>query len=103
MATIVVRHDRPPMRRERLDLTAVAHQRLMLMLLLLAAVSALLVIRLAWMGISSGKQGEHNGALAGLPSRADIVDRNGVPLANPQVEGSVMPGPRSRRAGAQAA
>ena len=81
MATIVVRHDRPPMRRERLDLTAVAHQRLMLMLLLLAAVSALLVIRLAWMGISSGKQGEHNGALAGLPSRADIVDRNGVPLA----------------------
>ena len=81
MATIVVRHDRPPVRRERLNLTAVAHQRLMLVLLILIAVSALLVVRLAWIGAVSGAREGQDTGLAGLPPRADIVDRNGVPLA----------------------
>lgn len=81
MATIVVRHERPPIRRERLNLTAVAHQRLMLVLLILIAVSALLVVRLMWIGAVSGARGGQDISVAGLPPRADIVDRNGVPLA----------------------
>ncbi|MDQ4421332.1 penicillin-binding protein 2 [Sphingobium sp. DEHP117] len=81
MATIVVRHDRPPIRRERLNLTAVAHQRLMLVLLILIAVSVILVVRLTWIGAAAGGKGGRDGALAGVPPRADIVDRNGVPLA----------------------
>jgi cell division protein FtsI (penicillin-binding protein 3) len=81
MATIVVRHDRPPVRREKLSLTVIAHQRLMLMLLLIMGICAILVMRFVWMGIASGGRDERNGSLAGLPPRADIVDRNGVPLA----------------------
>lgn len=81
MATIVVRHDRPPVRRERLNLTAVAHQRLMLVLLLMIAISVILVLRLAMMGVLSSGQAGQDGVLAGVPIRADIVDRNGVPLA----------------------
>lgn len=80
MATIVVRHDRLPVRRERLNLTAIAHQRLMIVLLLVMAFCALLALRLVWMGVFSGAHGA-GGAGAGLPPRADIVDRNGVPLA----------------------
>ncbi|MGD9811211.1 MAG: penicillin-binding transpeptidase domain-containing protein, partial [Sphingobium sp.] len=79
MATIVVRHDRLPVNRERLNLTAIAHQRLMLMLLLMIAVSALVISRLLWMGVFTGPQARVD-YTAGLPPRADIVDRNGVPL-----------------------
>ena len=60
MATIVVRHDRPPVRREKLSLTVIAHQRLMLMLLLIMGICAILVMRLVWMGIASGGRDERN-------------------------------------------
>lgn len=81
MATIVVRHDRLPVNRERLNLTATIHQRLMLALLLMIAISLILVLRLTWIGLFSGAEPAENYNLAGLPPRADIVDRNGVPLA----------------------
>lgn len=81
MATIVVRHDRLPVNRERLDLTATAHQRLMLVLLLIFAVSTVLVGRLVWMGLFSDGGVRPGLPLASTPPRADIVDRNGVPLA----------------------
>ncbi|GLT02184.1 peptidoglycan glycosyltransferase [Sphingobium jiangsuense] len=81
MATIVVRHDRLPVNRQRLNLTAIAHQRLMLVLLLIVAVSVVLIGRLAWMGLFADGGGRTGLAGAGLPPRADIVDRNGVPLA----------------------
>ncbi|MGE4429354.1 MAG: peptidoglycan D,D-transpeptidase FtsI family protein [Sphingobium sp.] len=81
MATIVVRHDRLPVNRERLNLTAIAHQRLMIVLLVIIAVSAVLVGRLVWMGAFANSNGHLRDASAGLPPRADIVDRNGVPLA----------------------
>ena len=81
MATIVVRHERPPIRRDRVNLTAVAHQRLMILLLLLIAISSVLVLRLTWMGVFSGGRDNQAGAMGGIPLRADIVDRNGVPLA----------------------
>ncbi|MPT47573.1 MAG: penicillin-binding protein 2 [Sphingobium sp.] len=81
MATIVVRNDRLPVNRERQNLTATAHQRLMMILLVILAVAAVLVLRLAWMGVSSGLQAHTSYGAGGAPPRADIVDRNGVPLA----------------------
>jgi len=81
MATIVVRHDRLPLNRERQNLTAITHQRLMMALLLIGAVALLLIGRLTWIGIATGGKAAANYDLAGLPPRADIVDRNGVALA----------------------
>lgn len=80
MATIVVRHDRLPVHRDRKDLSALAHQRLMMVLLLVMAFSALLILRLSWMGVVAGLR-PGDGAGSGMPPRADVVDRNGVPLA----------------------
>lgn len=80
MATLVVRPDRPRTGTDRIALTAVAHQRLMLLLLLFIAVTGLIAVRLAWMGVFSGSGARSNIASGMLP-RADIVDRNGVPLA----------------------
>lgn len=68
MATIVVRHERPPIRRDRVNLTAVAHQRLMILLLLLIAISSVLVLRLTWMGVFSGGRDNQAGAMGGIPS-----------------------------------
>jgi len=81
MATIVVRYDRAPAQRERLNLTALAHKRLMLGLLLAIAICLIFIGRLTWMGVITGGQGNLDYALAGVPPRADIVDRHGVPLA----------------------
>jgi cell division protein FtsI (penicillin-binding protein 3) len=81
MATIVVRHDRLPVRRERINLTGIAHQRMMILLLLICAIGVVLVGRLAWMGVASAGHGRSDTILAGLPPRSDIVDRNGSPLA----------------------
>lgn len=81
MATIVVRHDRLPVNRDRLNLTALSHQRLMFVMLLIMGVSAVLVLRLTWMGLASGESARLGTIYGDLPPRADIVDRNGVPLA----------------------
>ncbi|TNE43935.1 MAG: penicillin-binding protein 2 [Sphingomonadales bacterium] len=81
MATIVVRHDRLPVNRERLNLTAIAQQRLMFVLLLIVAISLVLIGRLVWMGVFTDGQGRLGYVMAGMPPRADIVDRNGIPLA----------------------
>lgn len=80
MATLVVRPDRPRTGGARLTFTAIAHQRLMLLLVLFVVVTLLIATRLAWMGVFSDAA---RGRVPGLsaPARADIVDRNGVPLA----------------------
>ncbi|MEO8722413.1 MAG: penicillin-binding protein 2 [Sphingobium sp.] len=81
MATIVVRHDRLPIQSQRQNLTAIAHHRLMILLLLILVTGAVLATRLAWMGVVSDAAGRHGIAGSDTPLRADIVDRNGVPLA----------------------
>jgi cell division protein FtsI (penicillin-binding protein 3) len=81
MATIVVRHDRLPIRNNRHNLTAMAHQRLIVLLLLLSVAAVLLVLKLLWMGIMANGGGYGLDVDPNLPARADIVDRNGVPLA----------------------
>src|SRR3546814_14795728 len=44
------------------------------------AITAVLILRLTWVGVFAGN-GRGGDAMGGLPARADIVDRNGVPLA----------------------
>ncbi|MET0248772.1 MAG: penicillin-binding protein 2 [Sphingobium sp.] len=81
MATIIVQPSRPRAAHQRVNLTAVAHNRLMLLLILFMAITTVLVVRLAWVGAFAG---QGRGAYAPgplVPPRADIVDRNGVPLA----------------------
>jgi cell division protein FtsI (penicillin-binding protein 3) len=65
---------------ERVNLVALAHQRLMLLLVLFVAATSLIALRLLWMGVVSGS-GHGGGDASGVLPRADIVDRNGVPLA----------------------
>ena len=65
----------------RHSLVAVAHVRLMILMLLFAAGIALIVVRLAWLAISSTPATTRDAAAALVPLRGDIVDRNGAPLA----------------------
>ncbi|CAH0349529.1 penicillin-binding protein 2 [Sphingobium sp. CECT 9361] len=79
MATLVVRPDRPRTGTDRINLTALAHQRLMLLLVLFIAITGLIALRLMWMGVFSGS-GARSSIASGILPRADIVDRNGEPL-----------------------
>ncbi|MGE4322480.1 MAG: peptidoglycan D,D-transpeptidase FtsI family protein [Sphingobium sp.] len=81
MATIIVEPGTARAGRQRVNRTAIAHNRLMLLLILFLAVILVLVGRLGWIGLfaNDGGRGVTGGAF--LPARADIVDRNGVPLA----------------------
>lgn len=80
MATIVVQ---PGSRvsRQRVSLTAIAHHRLMLLLILFLAITAALILRLAWVGLFAASVRGDGQLSPFLPARADIVDRNGVALA----------------------
>jgi cell division protein FtsI (penicillin-binding protein 3) len=81
MATIIVQPGGARAGRGRVNRTAIAHNRLMLLLLLFMGITTLLVSRLTCVGLfASGARGD-NSVSAFLPARADIVDRNGVPLA----------------------
>lgn len=82
MATVLARPSdpaRPPT--ERFDLIGVAHARLVVLLLIFGLAVAVLAGRMLWMGIFAGA-GQGNGIVSGMvPPRADILDRNGEPLA----------------------
>ena len=81
MATVIARPERIRATNQRFQQTAVAHKRLMLLLILFGVAILLCVLKLTWMGISS--DGGRTGAVGTdlVPARADLVDRNGVPLA----------------------
>ena len=81
MATIIVQPGGARASRQRVSLTQIAHNRLMLLLILFMGITAVVILRLFWVGIfAHGAQGDD--ALSPfVPARADIVDRNGVPLA----------------------
>ena len=64
---------------ERGQLLATQHMRLMILMLLFAAAAALIVLRLALLGILAPD--EAGSPTAGHVARGDIVDRNGQPLA----------------------
>ena len=65
--------------RQRSLLTA--RLRLLFVLLVFTMIAAIALLRLAWLGIVQPAPGETSMADALLPSRGEITDRNGVPLA----------------------
>ncbi|EQB13082.1 peptidoglycan D,D-transpeptidase FtsI family protein [Sphingobium lactosutens] len=81
MATIIVQPGGPRAGRQRVNLTAMAHNRLMLLLILFLAITTILIGRLFWVGIFAHGTGGDGALGPFVPARADIVDRNGVPLA----------------------
>ncbi|MCI4590057.1 penicillin-binding protein 2 [Sphingobium sp. BYY-5] len=81
MATIIVQPGGPRAGRQRVSLTAIAHNRLMLLLILFMAITTILIGRLLWVGIFAHGVGGDGALGPFVPARADIVDRNGVPLA----------------------
>ncbi len=65
----------------RHSLVAVAHVRLMILMLLFVFATALIIGRLGWLAMSAERPTSHDAAAALVPLRGDIVDRNGAPLA----------------------
>lgn len=81
MATVIARPERRAASAGKVDLVAVAHGRIMLLLLLFGAATLVLAGRMLWMGLSHAGQPDRLVSAMPVPDRADIVDRNGVPLA----------------------
>jgi len=81
MATIIARPEPRDSSKEPIDLVAVAHGRIMLVLLIFVAVTLAMAGRMIWMGIAAGEQSVRSASPMPVPHRADIVDRNGIPLA----------------------
>lgn len=66
---------------KRHALLATSHARLMMLLLLFGAGVLLIIARLGWLAISTSPATSRDAAAALVPLRADLVDRNGAPLA----------------------
>lgn len=81
MATIIVQPGGARASGQRVNLTAIAHSRLMLLLILFMLVTLVLIARLGWVGLFASSNADDGAAGLFVPARADIVDRNGVPLA----------------------
>jgi cell division protein FtsI (penicillin-binding protein 3) len=81
MATVLARPTKAPGAPQRYDLTAVAHARLVVLLLLFALATSVLAVRMLWLGVFVGEAGGGATASTLVPPRADILDRNGEPLA----------------------
>ncbi|MBT2188013.1 peptidoglycan D,D-transpeptidase FtsI family protein [Sphingobium nicotianae] len=81
MATIIARPEPRQDSREQVDLVVVAHGRIMLVLIIFVAITTVMAARMVWMGVAAGAQAERSISPLPVPQRADIVDRNGVPLA----------------------
>ena len=80
MNTLVVRPTRVRTAGVRQQILLTAQQRLMILMLLFAAAFFLVSVRLVYFALFDTASG-HRSAAAFIPARADIVDRNGVPLA----------------------
>ncbi|MBO9694897.1 MAG: penicillin-binding protein 2 [Sphingopyxis sp.] len=80
MNTLVVRPTRVRTAGVRQQILLTAQQRLMILMLLFAAAFFVVSVRLLYFALFDTSSG-HGAASAFIPARADIVDRNGVPLA----------------------
>jgi cell division protein FtsI (penicillin-binding protein 3) len=80
-ALVAPRPERLRLVGQRRQILAVMHQRLMLGMLLYAGVVALIVLRILWLAAFGDHAGAKRGVTALIPERADIVDRDGQPLA----------------------
>ena len=82
MATLAAHVGRPiPYREEEQHALSLTYHRLMLVLLLFAGVTALIVLRLAYLQAFTDRSGAAGLGNPLVPPRADIVDRNGIALA----------------------
>jgi len=81
MNTLVVRPTRVRTAGVRQQILLTAQQRLMMLMLLFMAAFFLISVRLLYFALFDTSSGHGNGSAAFIPARADIVDRNGVPLA----------------------
>src|SRR3546814_2956835 len=81
MNTLVVRPARIRTAGVRQQILLTAQQRLMILMLLFMAAFCLVSVRLLAFALFDTSAGHRSGATAFVPARADIVDRNGVPLA----------------------
>lgn len=81
MTAVAAPPDRIRLAGQREEVVIVAHLRLMVMMLLFLFAALAIAAKIVWMAVSTDPSA--NRALSdGLtPSRADLVDRNGVPLA----------------------
>lgn len=80
MTTLVARPTRAHLADQRHQSVAVAHFRLMLLMLLFIGAVGAVSVRLVWLTfVSDGPAAR--GVIGGMPPRADIIDRNGEPLA----------------------
>ncbi len=98
MATIIARPEPRQSSKEQVDLVAIAHGRIMLVLIIFVAITAVMAGRMIWMGVAAGAQSERLVSPLSVPQRADIVDRNGVPLAR-NIEGYAISVRRDRLLG----
>ncbi|OHD10180.1 peptidoglycan D,D-transpeptidase FtsI family protein [Sphingopyxis sp. RIFCSPHIGHO2_12_FULL_65_19] len=80
MNTLVVRPTRVRTAGVRQQILLTAQQRLMILMLLFAAAFFLVSVRLVYFALFDPSS-SRGAATAFIPARADIVDRNGVPLA----------------------
>ena len=82
MATLAAYVERSvPYREEEQHGLGLTYHRLMLVLLVFAGVTALIVLRLAYLQVFTDRSGVAGFGNPLVPPRGDIVDRNGVPLA----------------------
>ncbi len=81
MNTLVVRPARVRTAGVRQQILLTAQQRLMILMLLFMAAFFLVSMRLLYFAVFDTGSGRGAGSTAFVPARADIVDRNGVPLA----------------------
>ncbi len=80
MTTLVARPQRTRHAGARQTSILLAHQRLMLLMLLFMAAASVIAVRLIWLNFDTGNGHASTGAY-GLAARGDIVDRNGEVLA----------------------
>ena len=81
MNTLVVRPARVRTAGVRQQILLTAQQRLMMLMLVFMAAFFLISMRLLFFALFDTASGHGKDAAAFIPARADIVDRNGVPLA----------------------
>lgn len=80
MTTLVARPQRTRHAGARQTSIVLAHQRLMLLMLLFMGAAAVIALRLIWLNFDTGSGHTATGPI-GLAARGDIVDRNGEVLA----------------------
>ena len=81
MNTLVVRPTRVRTAGVRQQILLTAQQRLMILMLLFMAAFFLVSVRLVYFAMFDTASRNGSASTAFLPARADIVDRNGIPLA----------------------